>query len=360
MRLYRRSVVAMGLSLLVAFTAILSVQKRQYDLLTHSLRFSEDNGPWSCFQLESEAMRMAETLRDESAHATPDLERLGLRCDILVSRVDILDAFQLAPNAPPLAPRFAAMFTTLHAFIDDMDRLLKAGRPPTEMSREMERLAHVLDSLGESLHDFSLQSQQREAERVASHNDAIRRQIFWGLLLTLFQCGLTLTLALVVYRQIRALSHRQTELQTLARSLEEASTEAQQANRAKSEFLANMSHEIRTPMNGVIGMVEAILDTDLSTAQRRHAQIAKNSGEALLTLLNDILDFSKIEAGKLSLESIDFDLHRMIDDVAATFATRANEKRIELICFAAPGVPGRLRGDPGRLRQILNNLVGNA
>ncbi|HNF95835.1 MAG TPA: efflux RND transporter permease subunit, partial [Pseudomonadota bacterium] len=122
--------------------------------------------------------------------------------------------------------------------------------------------------------------------RVASHNDAIRRQIFWGLLLTLFQCGLTLTLALVVYRQIRALSHRQTELQTLARSLEEASTEAQQANRAKSEFLANMSHEIRTPMNGVIGMVEAILDTDLSTAQRRHAQIAKNSGEALLTLLN--------------------------------------------------------------------------
>jgi signal transduction histidine kinase/CheY-like chemotaxis protein len=360
MRLYRRAVVAMGISLLVAFTAIFIVQARQYRLLTQSLRFSEDNGPWSCFQLESETMRMAEALRDESTHEAPDLERIGLRCDILVSRIDILDAFQLAPNARSLAPHYREMFTKLHGLVKQIDGLSKGELPTAELRRQMDRVAHGLDGLGEALHDFSLESQQREAERVGAHNDTIRRQIFWGLLLTVFQCALTLTLALVVYRQFSTLSKRQRELQTLAGSLEVASTEAQQANRSKSEFLANMSHEIRTPMNGVIGMIEAILDTDLSAAQRRHAQIAKSSGEALLTLLNDILDFSKIEAGKLSLESIDFDLTRLVDDVAATFATRADNKKIELICSVAPGVPARLRGDPGRVRQILNNLVGNA
>jgi hypothetical protein len=129
MRLYRRAVVAMGISLLVAFTAIFIVQTRQYHLLTQSLRFSEDNGPWSCFQLESETMRMAEALRDESTHEAPDLERIGLRCDILVSRIDILDAFQLAPNARSLAPHYREMFTKLHGLVKQIDGLTKGELP---------------------------------------------------------------------------------------------------------------------------------------------------------------------------------------------------------------------------------------
>jgi signal transduction histidine kinase/CheY-like chemotaxis protein len=196
---------------------------------------------------------------------------------------------------------------------------------------EFATLAAALDRMGQALATDHATLERRVEERTAqlsAANDALHQEVD---------------------------EHRRTEA-----ALGRAKEAAEGAARAKSEFLANMSHEIRTPMNGILGMTELALDTELTGEQREYLGMVRGSAEALLTILNDILDFSKIEAGKLELDAAPFDLRDCAGDVVKMHGLRADEKGLELACDVDADVPNALVGDPGRLRQVLVNLVGNA
>ncbi|GAB3185714.1 ATP-binding protein [Hydrogenophaga aquatica] len=342
----------------VGLAAMLTVFLRQARSVEETARLLRaDSITALTFQFEREFLRFRSELGQAlQTRNEPDWEQLGLRYDILLSRVDLL---RDSPSTSRLRerPEYIKLLPRLEAMVARTDAAMST---PQQHLNELAGILEALYDLGPEVQALSFASNQLVSGLIEQQVTVVHEQsrlITW--LVAAQVLGLMLAATGLLQRHRRQ-QREQRELELLNEALREAKTQADSANRGKSRFLANMSHELRTPFNGLLGMLDVLEESPLTPQQRDHVLTARDSARHLLNLLNDILDMSALEAGKMTIQPEPVDMLRLIGEVHAVMAPVGQRKKLAMQLKWPADSPGLVMADPTRTRQILFNLLSNA
>jgi signal transduction histidine kinase len=352
----RFALAGIGLAVIASFSIVGGLQYLLSTKTTTVLSGGRDNQAWAFFQLSSELQRFHVALL-EAVTGTGAADTAERRYEIFVSRINIV-------NSGTYRQIFGGRefyekgMEDLSRLVSETDALLNRSHGLDGMG--LAELLHRVPVLREPIQAMLLGINAEIAGEAAQCWSEINEMQRLTILATVIQAALSVIFAGLAAWYIAESSRSRRELLRLTETLDLAKQDAETASRAKSEFLANISHEIRTPLNGVMGLLGLLVDSRLPSEPQSHAQSALRSAENLLTIVNDILDLSKLEAGRIVPESEDFLLTQPAEDVVSILHPKAHENDNELFYTIDPGTRLSLRGDVGRIRQVLFNLVGNA
>ncbi|MEQ9608912.1 MAG: ATP-binding protein, partial [Kiloniellaceae bacterium] len=312
---------------------------------------NKENLSWTAAQAEVEILRfMTEVERYGRGDPGSGKQELIDRLDILWSRLGMFTEGEVGRRLlafPGAESRIRPIFEVL-----EREEQAIVDLQPGDVAA-VERIEAALRERLDGIHELTIGVMQSEERRFADLRDHQQRN---HLALQVFSAGAIFSGGLLLFSLVRM---NRKNLQQ-AREMMQLALKAEAASESKSQFLAMMSHEVRTPLNGILGMINVLLDGKLEQKQRHYAESARQSSEALFDILNDILDFSRLEAGKLEMEETVFDLEKLVLSTVRLFGPQAADRRLFLTFEILPGAPRYIKGDPGRLRQVILNLVGNA
>lgn len=340
-----------ALLLLAAALVVVGLVSWRQDSLAQS---AGGDTAWHAYKIDRDVVQ----LRSYLAQPEADREGVALRFELLYSRLNLMRGGGDITELLASAPAASAMLDEIEQRTESLDRMIQALEALHESDRQA--LDRRLDTLSNRTERLVIAINGHLADTATQERGQLQRLYALLLVLILAMSFSAMLVALILFREARDNAAARRDLEVLSRELETTARKAESASQAKSEFLATVSHEIRTPLNGVIGMSELLLEHRLEGAARQCVTTIHHSAGLLLELINDLLDFSKIEAGRLELEHRALALNELVAGVVTLLAPRAEARGVLLLTHLDPQLPERVLADPGRLRQVLINLVSNA